>query len=348
MTAALTFAAIGIDHGHILNMAAGMQAAGATFAGWWGEEGSPVLPRFLERFGDVPRAATPEQLLDDPGIALVLIASVPSARAGHALAAMAAGKDVMVDKPGCTTLDQLDRIRRAVAQTGRIWSVNFSERFQVASATMASDLVAAGVIGEVVNTVGLGPHRLGPGGRAPWFYDRAQYGGILADIASHQIDQFLHYTGAATAEVTLATVANRANPDHPGLQDFGELALRSARATGYVRVDWFTPGALSVFGDGRLTLLGTEGYIELRKYVEIGQPPRKDNLYLVTGTRCERIDCGGAGTPYFARLAADIRDRTETAMAQSHAFEVTRLALEAQALAERGTVWEAGPSRKGT
>ncbi|WP_138467012.1 Gfo/Idh/MocA family protein [Poseidonocella sp. HB161398] len=340
MTPPLKFAAIGIDHGHILNMAAGMQAAGAEFAGWWSEGDGPVLPRFAERFPDVPRAADRAQLLEDPSIGLVLIASVPADRAGHAIAAMEAGKDVMADKPGCTSLADLEALRACVAREGRIWSVNFSERFQVASATKASELVAAGAIGEVVNTVGLGPHRLNAPSRAPWFFERARYGGILADIAAHQVDQFLHYTGSQSAEVTMATVANRANPAHPGLQDFGELALRSDRATGYARVDWYTPDALPVWGDGRLTLLGTEGYIELRKYVDLGHGTQKDNLFLVTRDRCERIDCSGAGTPYFARLAADIRDRTETAMTQAHAFTATELALEAQALAERGTCWE--------
>ncbi|WP_172329439.1 Gfo/Idh/MocA family protein [Mangrovicoccus sp. HB161399] len=336
----LKFAAIGIDHGHIFGMADGMLAAGAEFAGWWSAADSPQQAQMRARFPDVLQATEMEQLLDDPSIALVLTASVPDLRAEHAILAMEAGKDVMADKPGCTSRAQLDALRGCVARTGRIWSVNFSERLRVASAAKAGELVQAGAIGEVVNIVGLGPHRLRAATRPDWFFERPRYGGILVDIAAHQIDQFLHFTGSATAEVTMASVANRSCPEHPGLQDFGELALRSGHATGYARVDWLTPDGLPVWGDGRLTILGTEGYVELRKYIDLGHGTQGDNLFLVTRDRCERVDCRGTELPYSAALIADIRDRSETAMSQAHAFEVTTLALEAQALAEKGTRWE--------
>jgi predicted dehydrogenase len=234
------------------------------------------------------------------------------------------------------TLEELAALRRVQAQTGRIWSVDFSERFEVPSATRATELVEEGAIGRVVQTVGLGPHRLNRPTRPDWFFDRAAYGGILTDIGSHQIDQFLHYTGSTAAEITHAAVENYAHPADPGLQDFGEIALRSDRARGYVRVDWFTPDALPNWGDGRLTILGTEGYIELRKYVDVGGRPGTDSLILVNGNRCEVIDARDAGLPYFGRIIADVADRTETAMAQVHAFTVMELALRAQARAEAG------------
>uniref|UniRef100_A0AAN0MG50 Gfo/Idh/MocA-like oxidoreductase C-terminal domain-containing protein n=1 Tax=Yoonia rhodophyticola TaxID=3137370 RepID=A0AAN0MG50_9RHOB len=156
----------------------------------------------------------------------------------------------------------------------------------------------------------------------------------MTDIASHQIDQFLFFTGSSDAKVTMANVANYANPDDPGLQDFGELSLKSDQGHGYIRVDWYNPDALPTWGDGRLTILGTDGYIELRKYVDVARNDGTDHLYLVNGTRCEYIDASYAGYPYFARLAADIRDRTETAMSQAHCFKVMELALHAQAMAE--------------
>jgi hypothetical protein len=51
-------------------------------------------------------------------------------------------------------------------------------------------------------------------------------------------------------------------------------------ASGYFRCDWFTPDGLSTWGDGRLTLLGTEGYIEIRKYVDLTRG-EQDVVYLV-------------------------------------------------------------------
>ena len=330
----MKFAAIGIDHRHIFGMAANLMAEGAEFAGWWTEGEPEPLEGFVKRFPDVPRVDHWQALLDDPSIDLIVISCIPRDRAAHAIAAMAAGKDVMTDKPGCTTMAQLDAIMAMQAKTGRIWSVDFSEHFEVPAVARAAELVAQGAIGRVVQTVGLGPHRLNRATRPDWFFDRAAYGGILTDIASHQIDQFLFFTGAKDAQITLASVANIAHPDDPGLQDFGEIALSASEGRGYIRVDWFTPDALPTWGDGRLTILGTEGYIELRKYVDVGGRPGTDHLVLVNGDRCEMIDASDAGLPYFARIIADIRERTETAMPQAHAFTVMRLALQAQAMAE--------------
>lgn len=335
MTRQLKFAAIGLDHRHIYGQAGYMEDVGAEFAGWWTDGNPGTLDGFEKRFPGVPRVDSRQAILENPEIDLVLIAAIPSDRAALAIEAMQHGKDVMVDKPGCTTLQQLDEIRACVERTGRIWSIDFSERFEVACVTRATELVSEGAIGKVVQTVGLGPHRLNRHLRPTWFFDRARYGGILCDIASHQIDQFLHFTGSSDAEITMSTVGNYANPDDPGLQDFGELSLRSDSAHGYIRVDWYTPDALPTWGDGRLTILGTEGYIELRKYVDVAHSESTDHLYLVNGERCEHIDCSDAGYPYFANLARDITDRTETAMPQSHCFKVMELALKAQAMADR-------------
>ena len=334
MSDPIVFAALGIDHRHIHGMAGNLMDTGARFAGWWTDGAPGTLGGFVERFPDVPRRDTVEAVLGDDGVELVLIAAVPSERAELAIRAMRAGKDVMVDKPGCTTLEQLARIERSVADTGRIWSIDFSERFEVPAVTRAAELVADGAIGRVIQTVGLGPHRLNGARRPEWFFERERYGGILCDIASHQIDQFLFFSGADDARVVRAFAANYANPDTPGLQDFGEIVLEADGAHGYVRVDWYTPDALPNWGDGRLTVLGTEGYIELRKYVDVGGAPGTDHLVLVNGTRCEKIRAADAGLPYFARLGADVRERTETAMRQRHAFTVMRLGLEAQGMAD--------------
>ena len=270
-------------------------------------------------------------MLSDDSIGLILTAAVPADRAQIALAAMAAGKDVMADKPGCLTRADLAQLRATQAKTGRIWSVDFSERFEVPAVTRAQELVSEGAIGRVIQTLGLGPHRLNAPSRPDWFWDRARNGGILADIGSHQIDQFLVFAGASEAQIELATVACHGRP---GFQDFGQIALRAGAATGYIRLDWYTPDALPNWGDGRLFILGTEGTIELRKYVDVAGHPGTDHLFLTNGTRCERIDASQAGLPYFARLLADIRDRTETAMPQAHAFTVTELAIAAQEIAE--------------
>lgn len=329
----LSCVALGLDHRHIYGMTENMRKVGVNCVGYWTAGNPGTLAGYIKRFPDIPLLDRLEDALTC-GADLALISAVPADRTELAVKAMQHGMDVMTDKPGCTTFEQLERIKTTVAETERIWSVNFSERFETPVSTRATELVEAGAIGRVVQTIGLGPHRLNKATRPEWFFQRDRYGGILADIASHQIDQFLHYTGSDTAEVTNAFVANYANPEDPELQDFGEVNLRSDRATGYIRVDWYTPDALPNWGDGRLTILGTEGYIEMRKYVDVGGADGTDHLILVNGERCEKIDASDAGLPYFARFAHDIQHRTETAMTQQHCFTVMELALRAQALAE--------------
>ncbi|MEO0743980.1 MAG: Gfo/Idh/MocA family oxidoreductase, partial [Pseudomonadota bacterium] len=331
----LTLGVIGIDHRHIFGQLEKMQALGCTCKGWWTEGTPQPLDGFIERFPDIPRVADRRTLLDDPEIDMILLADVPVHRADRAIEAMRAGKDVMTDKPGCTTLDQLAALRACVVDTGRIWSIDFSERFEVPAVTRAAELIAEGRIGQVIQTVGLGPHRLNRATRPDWFFDEAAYGGILTDIASHQVDQFLFFTGSTDAEIVTSSVGNFANPDDPGLQDFGEIMLRSDRGQGYIRVDWYTPGGLPTWGDGRLTILGTEGYIELRKYVDVAGRDGTDHVFLVNGDVCEHIDASDAPLPYFERLIHDVNTRSETAMAQAHCFKVMELALMAQAQAAR-------------
>jgi predicted dehydrogenase len=244
----------------------------------------------------------------------------------------------MSDKPGMTSLAQLDDIRRVQQETGRIFSVCYSEHFETRATVRAGELVKAGAIGQVVNTVGLGPHALNNNKRAPYFFDRAQYGGILCDIASHQAEQFLFFAGD-DAEVVSASVANRTHPEYPGLQDVGDMHLRTSTATGYVRVDWFTPAGLGTWGDGRLTIVGSEGYIELRKCIDIAGRPGRDHLFLVDAKGTRHIDCTDGDLPYARDLIADVLNRTETAMPQARCYKAMELALTAQQMAERGTVW---------
>lgn len=335
MSRRLTFAAIGLDHRHVYHLVGELIAAGAACAGYCPRTSDPrVLEGFRERFPNLAEVDR-ERLLDDPGIDVVVCAAIPRDRAGIAVRAMRAGKDVMVDKPGATSPAQVEEIERVAHETGRIFSICFSERFMVRACETAARLIADGAIGRVVQTVGLGPHRLNRAIRPAWFFERAAFGGILTDIASHQIDQFLFFTGAADAEIVASAIANHAMPDVPDFEDYGEILLRGGGASGFIRVDWFTPDGLDAWGDGRLVLLGTEGYIELRKYIDIAGRPGGDHVFLSNRAGTRHIDAGGEGLTYFRRFLDDVRDRTTTAMPAGHALAVTRLALAAQAGARR-------------
>ena len=331
----LRFAVIGIDHRHVYDQVASLLAIGAQCVGYWTHDEVRTREGFVKRFPEIPRFADRRQLLEDDSVQLIVSATIPCQRAEVACEAMRHGKDVMVDKPGMTTLAQLDEVRRVQRETGRIFTVNFTERFEVRAVTVATELVRSGAIGRVLQTVGLGPHRLNRQLRPPWFFDRQAYGGILADLASHQIDQFLHFADVDDATIVTSRVGNLGHPDDPGLEDFGEVLLAHGAASGYIRVDWFTPDGLATWGDGRLTILGSEGTIELRKYIDICGRPGTDHLFLVNREGSRYIDCSSAPLPYYTDLRRDVFERSETAMSHRHCFKVCELALKAQQQAER-------------
>ncbi|MDN3242088.1 Gfo/Idh/MocA family protein [Glycomyces tritici] len=324
------FAAVGLDHAHIYGMTDGLTGAGATVT-WVYDDDPGRAAAFAERYPTARIASSEQEVLDDPDVRLVASAAIPSERAPIGLRAIEAGKDAFVDKAPMTTLAQLEAVREATARTGRKYAVYYGERIHAEAAILAGQLIERDAIGKVLQVVCFGPHRIG-GGRPDWFYDPAQYGGILCDIGSHNFEQMLYYTGAADGRVSTSTVANYAHPDTPGLQDFGDAhVVLDNGTTGYVRVDWFTPEGLGVFGDGRTLLLGTDGYIELRKYIDIGTDNGGGQVLLVNQKGQYRFNANGlTGFPYFGRLIRDCIDRTETAMTQAHALKAAELSLQAQ------------------
>lgn len=331
---ALRFAAIGLDHPHVFSQVASLLGAGGEFVAYHASD--PAQTRaFARAFPQAGSVDDERAILEDESIALVTSAAVPSQRAALAIRAMEHGKDVLLDKPGATTRDQLTSLRRAQAESGRILSVFFSERHESRATVRAAELVRGGAIGDVVQVVGFGPHRANLALRPPWFFQREHYGGILCDLASHQIDQFLWMARAADAEITHSLVANYKHPEHPGLEDYGEVHLRAGRVHGLARVDWYTPDGLGTWGDGRLFVLGTAGYVEVRKYCDLGGRTGGDHLFLVDGDETRRIDCAVDPLPFAARLLEDVRARTETAMPQEHVFRVCELAVEAEDRAQR-------------
>ncbi|WP_102191455.1 Gfo/Idh/MocA family protein [Microbacterium aurantiacum] len=328
------FAAVGLDHAHIYGMTDGLLGAGAGVT-WVFDQDAAKATAFAERYPSARIASSEQEILEDPAVHLVATAAIASERAPVALRAIEAGKDAFVDKAPLTTFAQLEAAREATARTGRKYAVYYGERLHTESAVLADQLIRRGAIGRVLQVASFGPHRVGKG-RPAWFFDPAQYGGILCDIGSHNFDQILHYTGATDGRVASSAVANYAHPDTPGLQDFGDAhVILDNGASGYVRVDWFTPDGLGVFGDGRTIILGTEGYIELRKYIDIGTDNGGGQVLLVNQEDQYRFNSNGmTGFPYFGQLIRDCIDRTETAMTQAHAFKAAELSLQAQAAAE--------------
>ena len=335
MKRSLNLAVLGIDHGHIFDMLDEMIKEGCNCNYFW-TEGSPLtLKEFNKKYPNIKRVENKSEILKDNKIDMILISSIPKDRATLSIEALKSGKDVMVDKPGCTTLNQLENLKHTVKETGKIWSVNFSERFHVAAVAKAEELVAEGKIGKVKQTMGTGPHRQGNYERPDWFYDRESYGGIITDIGSHQIHQFLVFTNSNKANITNALVENTTKEQFPGFQDFGEVNLTGNGGHGYIRLDWFTPDALPTWGDGRLFILGDKGFIEIRKYTDLAKSDSGNHLYYANNEEVKHIDCSDVKLPYFRNLINDVLNRTESACSQELTYLTMELAIKAQEIAEK-------------
>jgi predicted dehydrogenase len=332
----IRFGVIGINHAHINSQVNAVLRGGGELVSVFAKE-PDLAATFIKSFPQAKRAAGENEILEDSSIQLVLSAAIPDERAPIGIRVMQHGKDYMSDKPGITTLEQLAEVRRVQAQTKRIYSIMYSERLENRATVKAGELVKAGAIGQVVQTIGLGPHRMTPKTRPAWFFERPRYGGILCDIGSHQADQFLFFTGSTRADIVAAQVANVHTQEHPTFEDFGVVTLRGDKGAGYIRVDWFTPDGLATWGDGRLTILGTDGFIEVRKNIDIAGKPGESHLFLVDQKETRYIDCRDVVLPYGEQLVSDVVNRTETAMPQQHCFLATELMLKAQQQAQRVT-----------
>ncbi len=341
----IKFAVCGMSHDHIYGMIGAVQRGGGELVAAWGGE-QDKLGAFRKRFPDVKIVGAQDEILNDPSIQLVLSSQVPVERAGLAVRAMRNGKDFLSDKPGMITLEQLAEVRRTIAETKRIYAILYSELLEVKAAVYAGHLVKQGAIGKVIQTINIAPHQIvqkggDAGGAMPrpdWFWDPDKYGGILCDIGSHQVDQFVYYTGSKQAEVVESQVANVRHPEHPRFQDFGDMVLRGDRGLGYVRLDWFTPDGLGTWGDGRLFILGTDGYIEVRKYANVAVSHEGNNLFIVDKDNARYIDCNNMTLPFGPQFVADIVNRTHLAQDLDEALLAAELVIKAQRNAKMVTL----------
>ncbi len=330
----IKFSVIGINHGHINGMTSALIRGGGQLVSVYAKE-PDLLKGFTRAFPGVKIASGEDEILNNKSIQLVASAGIPVERAPLGIRVMKAGKDYMADKPGIVTLEQLEEVKKVQKETGRIYSIMYSERLGSPAAVHAGELVKAGAIGKIVQTIGLGPHRMSPASRPQWFFDIEKAGGILCDIGSHQSDQFLFYSSSKEAQVSHSQTGNFNLPGYPAFQDFGDMLVRSDHATGYIRVDWFTPDGLATWGDGRTFILGTDGYIEMRKYIDIAGRQGGNHLFLVNRKETLYVDCSKVHLPYGEQLVSDVVNRTQTAMSQEHCFLATELALIAQKNAQK-------------
>lgn len=328
----IRFAVIGINHVHIHSQIETVINGGGSFVCFYAKE-ADLAAEFAIKYPQAKLARSEKEILEDNSIQLVVSAAIPDERASLGIAAMRHGKDFLVDKPGVTTLDQLAKVRKVQKETGKMYAVLYG-RLESRTALKAGELVKAGAIGKVIQTIALAPHRINPKARPAWFFDAKRYGGIINDIGSHQFDEFLFYTGSNKAEIVTAQTGNIHHPQYPAFEDFGDAMVTGNGGTGYLRVDWFTPDGLKSWGDDRVIILGTDGYIEIRKNIDIAGREGGNHLFLVDQKETRYFNCNQGTLPHGQRFVDDIINRTQTFMQQDYCFLALELALIAQKVAK--------------
>jgi len=324
---------VGADHNHLYEIIDRLVKAGASAVAHTAEG------QFVEHYSGWQADSVEtsyDDILADDTIDLIVTAAIPNRRASIALAAIEAGKHVISDKPGLTTMDQLDAVRAAVAgRPGRPWTVLFTERFENRAINEAVRLAKSGAVGTVVHVVGAGPHTMWAKRRPDWFWDPDATGGILVDVGSHQVDQFMSITGAVAADVSIVSsmVGNVASADHPAMQDIGSMTLAAGAVVGDHRLDYLTARGLGTWGDCRLMIVGTEGTIEARANVDVAGADGAEHLIVVDADGTRRVDVSGVVVDWAEHALADLADGGERLMTQQHAIDVTDVCLRAQAAA---------------
>ena len=328
------FGVTGLNHGHIYGMCQGLINAGAKMTHLY-EKDEKLKEEFLKKYPNVTVCESLEELLAVEELELIATAAIPSERAGIEIAAMRAGKHAFTDKAPMITLEQLEEVKAVSKETGKRLFVYYSEFVAVEAAVFAKQVIERGLIGDVAHIDIFAPHRLNAPSRPDWFWRRKDTGGILIDIGSHQFQQFLEYSGCNNATVTSARINNYFNKEYNEFEDFGDATLTAENGiTGYVRIDWMSPKGIQTWGDGKVVILGSKGYIELRKNCDIGKEKITNTVFVCTddGVFTESVS-GKVGLPYYSMIIEDARCGTEKAMSVEQAFNAIELAIKAQTIA---------------
>lgn len=278
---------------------------------------------YAESIGDVPAYADHQEMLARHEVDVVSVNGVYIDRAVAVVDALHAGAHVVVDKPLCTSLEQLSTIETAAAATGRLVSLVFEKRAHPVTRA-ARRLVAAGTLGDLALITSTGPHPLRHLTRPSWFFT-ADYGGVLADLAVHDVDVALALTGARDG-IVVGTCGKRAYPQYPEFSDHGAMLLAAGEVMATIDAHWLAPES----GKGRyeMRLVGTQGTAEMRwTEGELGVATHDRDAWLEPLPPKHR-----PVENFFGALLAGQRPEVGTA----ESVDATRIALLAQRSADHG------------
>jgi predicted dehydrogenase len=256
-------------------------------------------------------------------------------RAEQLLELIARNIHIVTEKPLTTSLEDLNRVRTALAGSKSKLTMLLTMRHEPKYAKMR-ELIQAGVIGEVCQISAQKSYRLED--RPEWFKHRNRLGGMLPYIGIHAVDLMswlsgLHYQRVAAFHGRIGKPHIKATEDHASL-----LLELSNGGSATARLDYLRPETAPTHGDDRIRLAGTEGILEAR-----GGEPR---LMLVTTSKApHKIDPGS--TPnLFADFVRSMRADKPYRIPAEDCFYATEVVLKARDAADQKTLVEIGAPQK--
>lgn len=222
------------------------------------------------------------QLLADPLVEAISICTWNESHAEISIAALAAGKHVLVEKPLCKTVDEALKVEKAVNESGRILQVGFVRRYD-SNAQMVQRFMEEGEFGEIYYAKASCLRRVGnPGG---WFADiERSGGGPLIDLGVHIIDLCWYLMGrpkvVSVSGNTYHKLGNRANiqnlssykaadydPSHNSVEDLANALIRFENGTSLMIDVSFTLHANQ--DEIAVKLYGDKGGIEIEPVIQM-------------------------------------------------------------------------------
>jgi predicted dehydrogenase len=221
---ALKFAFVGFRHGHITDLY--RRAVESTeiqlVASCEEDEGAR---KELAAEGKVGITHSDfEEVLAEVSCDVVAIGDYFVRRGSLAVRALSEGKHVIVDKPLCTSLDELDEIERLSREKGLKVGCMLTQRDSPGIIGVRR-LVREGAIGEVHAITFGGQHPLSLGSRPGWYFEPGKHGGTITDIGIHAADAIPWITGLKFAVVHAARCWNAFVPEYPDFEDGGQMML---------------------------------------------------------------------------------------------------------------------------
>ena len=264
-----------------------------------------------------------EHLVEHAPMDVCCVCDENGIRAGQLVALAKRNIHIVTEKPLATTLEDLGRIRSALAESKSRLTMLLTMRHDGKYMKMR-ELVRAGAIGEVSLATAQKSYRLG--NRPDWFKERKRLGGTIPYIGIHVVDMMRWITGLDYTHVA-AFHGRLGKPEMKEAESHGSLLLRMSNgASATARLDYLRPAPAPSHGDDRLRIAGTEGVIEVRY-------PDKE-IRLITGTKKPCTVAPAEGTNLFVEFVKAIRKGKEGPIPAADCFTATEVVLKAREAAD--------------